>query len=204
MPLQYPSQTGANKLGQNYRARGLSLGRSDSEEPDDSFPEKSEVPDSSNGRDDVSFGRILRDPIDLSKATAIFGQTARKVTWKSSEPYSSINSTISKDNTGGECARQAKLLAYFGQKIRPCVFISVQREEGKPLARRQEEGFSNTASNVQDDDDEDEPRYCFCNRVSYGQMVGCDADGCEREWFHLDCVGLKAAPKGNSKSSLIF
>jgi len=32
-------------------------------------------------------------------------------------------------------------------------------------------------------------------------MVGCDADGCEREWFHLDCVGLKVAPKGNGKSS---
>lgn len=49
------------------------------------------------------------------------------------------------------------------------------------------------------DIDGDEPRYCYCNNVSYGEMVACDADGCAREWFHLECVGLKVAPKGNGK-----
>lgn len=44
---------------------------------------------------------------------------------------------------------------------------------------------------------EDEPTYCYCEGVSYGEMVGCDAPDCEREWFHLECVGLKVAPKGN-------
>ena len=44
----------------------------------------------------------------------------------------------------------------------------------------------------------DESTYCYCNGVSYGEMVGCDWTGCEREWFHLECVGLKVAPKGNS------
>jgi hypothetical protein len=47
--------------------------------------------------------------------------------------------------------------------------------------------------------DADEPRYCYCNGVSYGEMVACDADGCAKEWFHLDCVGLKVAPKGNGE-----
>ncbi|KAI0541745.1 hypothetical protein GGR58DRAFT_414207 [Xylaria digitata] len=47
--------------------------------------------------------------------------------------------------------------------------------------------------------DADEPLYCYCNGVSYGEMVACDADDCEREWFHLDCVGLKAAPPSNMK-----
>ncbi|KAK3344731.1 hypothetical protein B0H65DRAFT_183947 [Neurospora tetraspora] len=54
----------------------------------------------------------------------------------------------------------------------------------------------------EDDDDEvdaDEQRYCFCNGVSYGEMVACDGEGCPREWFHLECVGLKVAPKGNAK-----
>ncbi|KAI3320618.1 hypothetical protein HD806DRAFT_225828 [Xylariaceae sp. AK1471] len=49
------------------------------------------------------------------------------------------------------------------------------------------------------DVDADEPLYCYCNGVSYGEMVACDADECEREWFHLDCVGLKAAPPSNMK-----
>ncbi len=47
--------------------------------------------------------------------------------------------------------------------------------------------------------DVDEPTYCYCNGVSYGEMVACDADGCAKEWFHLDCVGLKVAPKGNGE-----
>ncbi|KAK1481463.1 PHD-finger domain-containing protein [Colletotrichum cuscutae] len=46
---------------------------------------------------------------------------------------------------------------------------------------------------------EDEPTYCYCQGVSYGEMVACDAANCEREWFHLNCVGLKVAPTGSSK-----
>ncbi|ODV90191.1 hypothetical protein CANCADRAFT_147910 [Tortispora caseinolytica NRRL Y-17796] len=41
-----------------------------------------------------------------------------------------------------------------------------------------------------------EPVYCYCQQVSYGEMVGCDGAECEREWFHLPCVGLSAPPKG--------
>jgi hypothetical protein len=63
------------------------------------------------------------------------------------------------------------------------------------------------ASKGQSDEEEleidpSEPTYCYCNGVSYGEMVACDADGCAKEWFHLDCVGLKVAPKGNGKFSL--
>ena len=47
--------------------------------------------------------------------------------------------------------------------------------------------------------DANEPTYCYCNGVSYGEMVACDADGCAKEWFHMECVGLKVAPKGNGK-----
>lgn len=58
-------------------------------------------------------------------------------------------------------------------------------------------------SSVQGDDDGDidanEPRYCYCNGVSYGEMVACDADDCEKEWFHLGCVGLRSAPSSSSK-----
>jgi len=44
--------------------------------------------------------------------------------------------------------------------------------------------------------DPNEPVYCTCQRVSYGQMVGCDNEDCTYEWFHLDCVGLLAPPTG--------
>lgn len=66
------------------------------------------------------------------------------------------------------------------------------------------ESDANSSSLQGDDDDDndidaDEPTYCYCNSVSYGEMVACDADECEREWFHLACVGLKVAPGSKSK-----
>ncbi|KAI1277987.1 Inhibitor of growth protein 3 [Halotydeus destructor] len=44
--------------------------------------------------------------------------------------------------------------------------------------------------------DPNEPRYCICNQVSYGEMVACDNADCQNEWFHYGCVGLNQAPKG--------
>ncbi|KAK5959746.1 Pho23p PWA37_003113 [Arxiozyma heterogenica] len=41
-----------------------------------------------------------------------------------------------------------------------------------------------------------EPVYCYCNQVAYGEMVGCDGENCELEWFHLPCIGLTTLPKG--------
>lgn len=61
------------------------------------------------------------------------------------------------------------------------------------------EGSDETAGEVPVDDwqpDPNEPRYCLCNQVSYGEMVGCDNEDCPIEWFHYPCVGLTSAPKG--------
>lgn len=44
--------------------------------------------------------------------------------------------------------------------------------------------------------DPNEPRYCVCNQVSYGNMVACDNPKCPLEWFHYACVGITAPPKG--------
>ncbi len=44
--------------------------------------------------------------------------------------------------------------------------------------------------------DPDEPTYCLCDEVSYGEMIGCDNDLCPIEWFHFNCVGLSGKPKG--------
>ena len=42
----------------------------------------------------------------------------------------------------------------------------------------------------------DERRYCFCNEMSYGDMIACDNPACRREWFHYPCVGIITPPKG--------
>lgn len=46
--------------------------------------------------------------------------------------------------------------------------------------------------------DPNEPTYCICKRVSYGEMIGCDNENCSIEWFHFGCVNvLTKPPKGN-------
>jgi len=51
-------------------------------------------------------------------------------------------------------------------------------------------------ANDGDGADDDTP-YCYCQKPSYGEMIGCDNPGCQYEWFHLSCLGLKSSPKGS-------
>lgn len=44
--------------------------------------------------------------------------------------------------------------------------------------------------------DPNEPTYCLCEQVSYGEMICCDNDKCTIEWFHFSCVDLHHKPKG--------
>ncbi|EEB89597.1 hypothetical protein MPER_12284 [Moniliophthora perniciosa FA553] len=59
---------------------------------------------------------------------------------------------------------------------------------------------ADTSTEVGDGDadgDNDDRTYCLCNRVSFGEMIGCDNADCEIEWYHLSCVGLEVVPDGN-------
>ncbi|KAF2901621.1 hypothetical protein ILUMI_04561 [Ignelater luminosus] len=60
---------------------------------------------------------------------------------------------------------------------------TVQREESPP---REEEPVI----------DPDEPTYCLCDQISFGEMIMCDNDLCPIEWFHFSCVTLTTKPKG--------
>jgi hypothetical protein len=54
----------------------------------------------------------------------------------------------------------------------------------------------NEDSNVED---EEEPRYCFCNELSYGNMIACDNPNCPREWFHLGCLNMEKPPSSKTE-----
>ena len=43
--------------------------------------------------------------------------------------------------------------------------------------------------------DPTEPTYCYCDQISFDEMVACDNEDCTIEWFHYACVGLTAPPK---------
>lgn len=45
--------------------------------------------------------------------------------------------------------------------------------------------------------DPNEERYCYCNQISFGDMVACESGTkCLYEWFHYSCVGLTEEPPG--------
>lgn len=44
--------------------------------------------------------------------------------------------------------------------------------------------------------DPNEPKYCICHTVSFGEMIACDNAECPIEWFHLSCLNIDKAPKG--------
>jgi len=39
------------------------------------------------------------------------------------------------------------------------------------------------------EEERDENLYCFCQRGSFGEMIGCDSDDCKYEWV---CEALNA------------
>lgn len=43
--------------------------------------------------------------------------------------------------------------------------------------------------------DPSEPVYCICRQVAFGDMVQCDDEECEIEWFHYPCVNIFKTPK---------
>lgn len=86
----------------------------------------------------------------------------------------------------------------------------LEREAAAAAAARanhhDDEGSSMQGEEEEDEEELDgsEPRYCYCDGVSYGEMVACDMPDCKREWFHLGCVGLAKAPTKNGKSFCIL
>jgi inhibitor of growth protein 4 len=71
------------------------------------------------------------------------------------------------------------------------------RSGNKLLSRTSRKNSEPTTLNIMDDMpiDPNEPRYCYCQNVSYGQMVACESGNCPYEWFHFECVGLTEPPK---------
>jgi hypothetical protein len=47
--------------------------------------------------------------------------------------------------------------------------------------------------------DPSEPRYCVCDDISWGTMVGCDNRSTCEKWFHLSCIGLDELPPRGTK-----
>ncbi|KAJ8984375.1 hypothetical protein NQ317_003523 [Molorchus minor] len=91
---------------------------------------------------------------------------------RSQAPSSTSTTTVQKKTTTGK-----------KKKRKSRQTAQIQKEESPP---RDEEPAI----------DPDEPTYCLCDQISYGEMIMCDNDLCPIEWFHFSCVTLTTKPKG--------
>ena len=87
---------------------------------------------------------------------------------------------------------------------------SVKETEGKKRKKQKHEPSSSTPSQshpypnlagvpqevLDMPVDPNEPTYCLCNQVSFGEMIGCDNNDCPIEWFHFGCLDITNKPKG--------
>ncbi|KAF1350909.1 hypothetical protein BDV97DRAFT_350636 [Delphinella strobiligena] len=88
----------------------------------------------------------------------------------------------------------------IGKRQRP---PKKQAQQAKGAAAKKEEtpvsAAANAATAPEELVDPDEERYCICGDVSFGTMIACDNESCEKEWFHLECVGLADMPPRRAK-----
>jgi hypothetical protein len=104
------------------------------------------------------------------------------------EPIRSRSSRNTTDTAANNKRSHKKGAGVAAQQLR--LQQGTEEDEGSSMQDEEDEEGGNL-------NDEEEKRYCYCNEVSYGEMVGCDSEACEREWFHLECVGLKVPPKSH-------
>ncbi|KAM5172833.1 inhibitor of growth protein 3 [Mantella aurantiaca] len=100
-----------------------------------------------------------------------------------------------KNKSNNKSSNQQSSSSSSSSSLSSCSSTSALAHE---LSHQQTAAIPESDSNSQVDwtYDPNEPRYCICNQVSYGEMVGCDNQDCPIEWFHYGCVGLSEAPKG--------
>ncbi|KAJ5130517.1 uncharacterized protein N7515_006556 [Penicillium bovifimosum] len=81
--------------------------------------------------------------------------------------------------------------------------VSYGRRKAKPgkkrLSIRDSQDVRVDEDGVLEQIDANEPRYCLCGDVSFGTMICCENQDCDREWFHLACVGLEEVPSRTAK-----
>ncbi|KAK9456866.1 hypothetical protein V1511DRAFT_495520 [Dipodascopsis uninucleata] len=123
-------------------------------------------------------------------ATPVLGVSSAENS-RAQSPVRSATPSNSSTPTGAAVTSAAAAAAAVAAAARRGGRTTVSRNSRRPVGPN-----SATGNDVSINDSESEPVYCYCQQISYGEMVGCDGPDCKREWFHLPCVGLSAPPKG--------
>ncbi|KDQ20942.1 hypothetical protein BOTBODRAFT_26956 [Botryobasidium botryosum FD-172 SS1] len=116
-------------------------------------------------------------------------------------PQKSGSGANTTSNAGTTSAKGGKTSAgsTSGKKHAAAAHVSDHDSDGgNRNANDDPQGAADGTAEVEGDiEGEDLETYCYCDRVSFGEMIACDDAACPREWFHLSCLGLSTPPKGS-------
>lgn len=73
--------------------------------------------------------------------------------------------------------------AHSGLSISSATVLPTNLPVLSPIDTQAANAAGDTATEIGEGDGEGDDRtYCFCDRISYGEMIACDDANCEREW----------------------
>lgn len=119
--------------------------------------------------------------------------TTGKQEFSSNDLNSSHNGNNNNSNNGNSSSNHKR-----GVKRGSGVSGKSSNREIKRNRSNSQRDLENSPTNPFDEApiDPDEPTYCVCEQVSFGEMICCDNLDCPIEWFHFGCVGLTSKPRG--------
>jgi inhibitor of growth protein 3 len=120
----------------------------------------------------------------------------RALTVKKANPQQPLRKQLG--NKAGLSKKNRRRLAAGQSRASPSTTADTE-SAGSENGTEDEEmtGINHDGAADADDDEGDDTKYCFCQSVSYGDMVACDNEDCKYQWFHWDCVGIKEEPVGD-------
>ncbi|KAK5797714.1 hypothetical protein VI817_004005 [Penicillium citrinum] len=184
---QRPSSSTSNRIGQANASKQTEVKSA----PRDAPSIKNEIGNGDSNRDyngeagvRIVTAGVRRDEVDGRQADSTEAETSKGRKSKTTTPVSTLAEVTQPRsrptrNTDAAPKRNTKKPAPAPAPIIPSDEESLHEGD--------------------DEDEEGEPRYCYCNEISFGEMVACDNDACPREWFHLSCVGMTKPPGKNVK-----
>jgi hypothetical protein len=104
------------------------------------------------------------------------------------------NLSTSKAISSGSTVKRMSDLSNAAHRIAPSVIVAPERTGSKGNGQRDRSVVRHRNENRVDriqpsasdhevaDADHDPTPYCYCQKQSYGEMIGCDSDECRYEW----------------------
>lgn len=153
----------------------------------------------------TTSGTTTRSRPTRNHSEAAAAQVANNTSTTTTITTTTTTTATSKRSHKKGASMSASAATIAAQQAAAAAAVAAQAAAAKENAMSGGKNAQKAKVGNEDDDEEDdeaneeEPRYCRCNGISYGEMVACDGANCQKEWFHLECMGLKVAPKGNAK-----